>query len=380
MFCISISYKRAGAEFRKRFAFTPEVQRIILSELMNSSDISQCILLCTCNRTELYYCGNENSYPIAQNIFAKYGKTDIERLMPYLMSFNGENAIYHLFKVTCGLDSMVIGEDEILGQAKSAYALSKELGAADYELNMIFQSAFACAKKIKTQTMLSKTSVSVATLAANEAVRLGKNANIFIIGATGKIGSTVLKNLLSHKNLNVIAASRRHNSEFDFLKNNSQIKTVDYARRYEYIDNADCVISATSSPHYTITLYDFKKNIKRNKKRLYIDLAVPPDIDKCITEIKDARLINIDYFEQLAKENNLLKIESVESAKNIIAAEVDVLKKDLLFRKFLPYLENVKDYLSSVSVETILYKLKAQISAEQFSAVLDVLKGCTGQV
>ena len=380
MFCISINYKKADLNFRKNFAFTPDIQQEILSVLTNENDISQCVLLCTCNRTELYFCGNDSSYSTAEKILAKYGNINIENLIPYIMSFDGENAISHLFRVAGGIDSMVIGEDEILGQTKNAYAFAKQCGTTGYEINMIFQSAVTCAKKIKTQTMLSKTSVSTATLAANEAARLGKDKTVLVIGATGKIGSTVLKNLVSHKNLNVIATSRHHGSDLNLTENDSNISIVNYDRRYEYMDIADCIISATSSPHYTVTAYDMKKNVKNNKNRLFIDLAVPSDIDKSIVNIDGVRLIDIDYFEQLARKNNLEKAESVTSAKNIISEEIDTLKKDLMFHDFLPFVENLKSYISNNSSETVLYKLKSSLNAEQFSAVLDVLRNCAEQV
>ncbi|MDD6489978.1 MAG: glutamyl-tRNA reductase [Clostridia bacterium] len=380
MFCISINYKKADLNFRKNFAFQPDIQREILSVLTDNNNISQCVLLCTCNRTELYFCGDNNSYLIAENTLAKYGKTNTEELIPYIMNFDGDSAISHLFKVAGGIDSMVIGEDEILGQTKNAYYFAKQCGTTSYEINMIFQSAIACAKKIKTQTMLSKTSVSTATLAANEAAKLGKDKTVLVIGATGKIGSTVLKNLVSHKNLNVIATSRHHGSDLNLTENTSNISIIDYDRRYEYMDSADCIISATSSPHYTVTAYDIKKNVKHNKNRLFIDLAVPSDIDKSIANIGGVRLIDIDYFEQLARKNNLEKAESVTSARNIITEEIDVLKKDLIFHDFLPCLENLKSYISDNSAETVLYKLKSSLSAEQFSAVIDVLKNCAGQV
>ena len=380
MFCISINYKKADLNFRKNFAFSSEIQREILSELKNNNDISQCVLLCTCNRTELYFCGSDNSYLTAENILAKYGKIKTENLIPYIMNFDGEGAVLHLFRVAGGIDSMVIGEDEILGQTKNAYSFATECGTTGYEINMIFQSAIACAKKIKTQTKFSKTSVSTATLAANEAAKLGKDKTVLLIGATGKIGSTVLKNLVSHKNLTVLATSRHHGIDLTITEKNSNISIVDYDKRYEFIDCADCIISATSSPHYTVTAYDIRKNVKTNKNRLFIDLAVPSDIDKSIVNISGARLIDIDYFEQLARKNNLEKAESVSSAKGIISDEIDVLKKDLMFHDFLPFNENLKLYISNNSAETVLYKLKSSLNAEQFSAVLNVLKNCAEQV
>lgn len=374
MNCISISYKNANVGFRKRFAFIPQVQRKFLEETVKSRYISQCVLLCTCNRTEVYFCGNENSEDEVADILARFGGMSVSELSPHIMIFRDNSSVTHLFKVVCGIDSMVIGEDEILGQTKCAYAFALECGTVSYDLNIIFQSSFACAKKIKTQTALSKTSVSVATLAANEAARLSGNVNVLVIGATGKTGLTVLKNLTSHKNIKVRATLRSHNPKFNFAEK-SGIETVDYYERYHYIDDADCIISATSSPHYTVTLYDLKKHLETDKNRLFIDLAVPPDIDRAIAEIDSIRLINIDYFEQLAAENNVLKRSSVDEAKAFIAKAIDTLKKDLAFHDFLPMLKGAKENFSDKSFEEILYRLKADISAESFSEVLKSFGG-----
>jgi glutamyl-tRNA reductase len=152
------------------------------------------------------------------------------------------------------------------------------------------------------------------------------------------------------------------------------IEVVDYKDRYNYIKEADCIISATSSPHYTITLYDLKEHIIDSKKRLFIDLAVPPDIDPSIAELKNVELINIDYFEQLAKDNNALKLDSVDVANQIIEQEIDVLKKDMLFHSFLPSLDNVKKCLADKPIEEFIYRMKRDASADSFTAFIEVLK------
>ena len=285
-----------------------------------------------------------------------------------------DKAVMHLFRVVSGIESMVIGEDEILGQIKLAYTMAKDLGMTGYELNMTFQSAMACAKKIKTQTALSKTSVSTATLAGNEIAHFKDKVNVLVIGATGKIGTVLVKNLLSHKNVSVIATSRKHSAES--VQTKANITIANYADRYSYMDSADCVVSATASPHYTVTYYDLKKNIKTDKPRLFIDFAVPPDIDGSVAEIKGLKLIGIDYFEKLAKNNNELKLDSVESAKEIIKEESDVLKKDIAFHFFLPHMESVKNKLSENSLEEILYKFKAELPSEEFIKILDAFKSC----
>lgn len=374
MYCISVNYKNSDVNIRKKLAFSESVQKDFLAEFITDENVSECLIVCTCNRTELYFCGNEQSVSIAENLLSRYCGIDCDLLKKHLYLFYADKAVCHLFRVASGIESMVIGEDEILGQIKLAYTSAKDMGMTGYELNMTFQSAMACAKKIKTQTALSKTSVSTATLAGNEIAHFKDRVNVLVIGATGKIGTTLVKNLLSYKNVTVTATSRKHKAQT--VQNRQSIAIADYADRYSYIDSADCVVSATASPHYTITYYDLKQSIKTDKPRLFIDLAVPPDIDSTVEQIKDLRLIGIDYFEKLANGNNELKLDSIESAKEIIREECDVLKKDIAFHNFLPYMQTVKNKLSENSLEEIIYKFKANLPSDEFIKILDAFKSC----
>ncbi len=367
---MSINYKNSEVDFRKHFAFSREASERFIRQALREGLAESCVLLCTCGRTEIYFDGDVGKMS-AQ--LARFGGISVEKLAPKLMIFAGDRALTHLFSVACGIDSQVIGEDEILGQTKSAFAMARECGTVGSEFNIIFQGAITCAKKIKTRTALSKTSVSTATLASNEASRLGENVNVLVIGATGKIGSTVVKNLISHKNISVTATVRSRHADLQTLNSSPKISTVDYSDRYACMDMADCVISATSSPHYTVTAEGLRKSLKTPKKRLFIDLAVPQDIDGEITKIQGASLIGIDYFTSLAKENNALKMDSVETAKEIIAEDIDLLKKDLIFHGFIPRLNRVKSALEKKSAEELIFGLKSALNAQQLSAVLNAL-------
>ena len=371
MDCLSLSYKNADVELREKLAFTGCQTAEISDRLCCLGSVQECVLLCTCNRTELYYNGNENAKDEIISILSEAAELESERLKKYLLYFSGDKAIYHLFKVASGIESMVVGEDEILGQTKKAYFAACEAGTVAYELNMIFQAAITCAKKIKTETKLSKSSVSVATLAAAEAAKNCRN--ILVIGANGKTGSTVVKNLISYKNVNVKAAMRKYHTHGVSFSEKA-VEIIDYHKRYEYINHTDCIISATSSPHYTVTLYDLKQYVGDDKNRLFIDLAVPPDIDPAVGEYGNARLINIDYFEELARKNNEIKLSSVREAEEIIQAETDQLKKELLFHDFLPLLDLVKEKMQQKPFEDLLYKMKSEADSNAFLQFINVLK------
>lgn len=369
LYCISINYKKSEIGIRKKLAFTESDQLNMAKKICSLGNADQCVTLCTCNRTEVYFSGSAAACRDVRGILAAESGIDHEQLLPHIMQFGSDSAMLHLFRVASGIDSMVIGEDEILGQTKKAYFSAKENGTTGYELNMAFGSAIACAKKIKTCTALSKTSVSMATLAANEAARLGSSVNVLLIGATGTIGSTVLKNLVSHKNVKVTAALRQGALALEACG----AEIVTYSDRYRYADKADCIISATTSPHFTITSHGLCESLKTAKKRLLIDLAVPPDIDSAAADLSGIKLIGVDYFEQLAAENNALKLDSVDAANVIISNEIETLKKELAFHEFLPHIDAAIDAVKSGSFEKLLYRFKSELSAEQFSAVLKII-------
>lgn len=362
MNCISINYKKANAQIRGAFAFDINKQKQFLSEIAEKCSVLSGVILCTCNRTELYFCGGNEEKILS--LLSVYSGIDTEIIKETAMFFCEIKAISHLFCVCCGVDSMVIGEDEILNQTKNAYQNSQKWGNTCSELNIIFQSAFACAKKIKTETALSNVSVSIATLAANSAVKNG--TEILVIGASGKIGQTTVKNLLSHKNINLTVTIREHSPDM-YILSDRRVKCVPYHERYKYIDIADCIISATASPHYTFTRSKVENNIKTLKKRLFIDLAIPHDIDKEIALIKNVSLIDIDYFKNIAADNNIKKLHSAELAKIIIKNQCEEVQKALALQNFL-----AKNHTSENN--SLLYKLRSKLSAEQFSAVLNAMK------
>ena len=360
--CVSVNYKLCDESFRAKFSFDDEKKDKLISAAGNSA-----VPLCTCNRSELYYLGDEFD---GIRLFSEFGGITETELKRKIMIYRGDGALFHLFKVACGIESMVIGEDEILGQLKASYAFSLERQKLSPLMNLIFQSAIAAAKKIKTETELSRTAVSTATLAAKAAARFSASPKVMLIGATGKIGGSVLKNLLSYKNVSVIATTRSHNGTL-VLPESEALTVIPYERRYEYIGECDCVISATSSPHFTLTA-DRLEGIAG--KRLYIDLAVPRDIDPKVTSISgaDAEVYDIDYFGKLARENNAKKQTSVMQAETIIEREIDELKKQLLFHETLS--GEISGRLSELSGEELFYRLKTRLSYEAFAELIGIVK------
>lgn len=372
MECISISYKTAEAGRRQRFAFDQQAAGLFLEKLMQQPFISQCVLLSTCNRTEVYVQEERSCFSALEELLADTAGAEVDEVRSIVRCYQGKKAIRHLFAVTCGMDSMVIGEDEILGQVRNAYMRSADVGFTGYELNTVFQAALACAKKIKTQTKLSKTSVSVATLAANEVFRMPVSPKtVLIIGSSGQIGGIILKNIAGHEDIRVIATTRTHQGLYQ--DGSGRVENVDYQNRYEYLDEADVIISATSSPHYTITAGKAKEAIHTAKKRLYLDVSVPADIDEKIALMEGCSLISIDDFRQLAEKNNELKQQAVLDAQDILAEETESLYKVLSFHNAAGKMEGWKEKYRDYSFEKLLFKLRDELDSGSFEALLEAL-------
>lgn len=218
MYCISVSYKKAPAEIRGRFAFDAREKEALAGTLRESGAVDGCVVLCTCNRSEVYLSGGKAAIRALQEAVASIKAVPQQELLKYLNIYSGERATAHLFKVCCGFDSMVLGEDEILGQVRDAYQAALEKKHVDYELNVLFQRAIACAKRIRTDTRISTTPLSVATLVANEVFHFPAQGikRVMIIGITGKMGTTIAKNILAKPGIQVTGTVRSHHAVLDF--------------------------------------------------------------------------------------------------------------------------------------------------------------------
>lgn len=372
---ISISHKTAPVEIREIFSFTQEEQEAFLKQVLKNEHIEECVLISTCNRTEVYFCGDSQAIQVMEQQLAEFKKADLELLIKYFLVFCDEKAIRHLFHVTCGMDSMVIGEDEILGQVKDAYEKALRKKATKYLLNTLFQAAITCAKRIKTDTMLSKTPVSIGTLVANEIFHFQKAVkNVLIIGLSGKMGTIIMKNIYGKQNIEIVGTSRSHNMIDMICMDYQNVKMIEYKFRYQYMEEADIIISATTSPHYTVTYHELTEHIHTEKERLFIDLSVPMDIDKDVTKIGRATIHDIDYFDKASVNNTQIKEQETLRALAIIEEHMDEVCKELSFHGFLTVIPKVRQVFEERTFDNILYEMKNKANNEELTVILDLFK------
>ncbi len=393
---ISISHKTAPLAVREKFSFLQTLKEDILKELSGSVLIDECVLLGTCNRTEVYTWSRDESrereiFEYVQSVLLRRadvaGEADIGNIFRF---YSGSKAIHHLFLVASGLDSMVIGEDQILGQVKDAQALAVKMNTCHTYLNTFFRYAVTAAKKVKTDTKLSKTPVSTAIIcirAAQSYLGTLDHKNIMIIGASGKIGSVVLKNLLSDYKANIFVTVRDRTLKCMGVPDG--YTRIPYERRYEYLAQMDVVISATSSPHYTLT-YDsveqqlvFGREKEAVKPRAFMDLAVPLDIESRIGTLPGVMCSNIDDFGKKARENNAIKLKEAQAAQEILEEYETAFEKWLIFQISLPAMRAAKEtILAEAQVKGIgkaldrfFYRIRENAGQEELKAFMHCLSG-----
>lgn len=377
MFCISVSFRKAPVEIREKFAFGKEEQEHFLRELQKKDNISGGVVVSTCNRSEIYFTGEGNPTESAEYALAEWKHMEPGYIRKYCLYYTGSKAVRHLFKVTTGLDSMVLGEDEILHQVKEAYLMANNQGHTNSELNMVFQGAFHCARLSKSDTRLSTTPVSIGTLAANaiqdyfkacgsERFRPGR---VLVIGATGKTGSIVAKDLIA-KGISVVGTRRSH-SDPDSIFLHKNMEWVDFKNRYDLISEVDAVVSATASPHYTLTAGEYQKRVGGQSLQLLIDLAVPYDIDREIGKRDGISLVDMDYFQTCSKENSNIRLGEVEKAWQILDECVEETLKKLYLREFK---EKMAARYEEEWFRKMTWYLKEVLDSEQFLQVLEKIQ------
>lgn len=381
MFCISINHKNTPADVRERFAFTTKGQRQFTERL--KAEVGGCVVLSTCNRMEIYF---TDKYEQVEKLLANDREVPVSLIRRYSMNYEGFQCVLHLCRVACGMDSMVLGEVEIIHQVKSAYLMAKELGACDGELNIAFQGALAAAKAVATESDATRLPISVGTLSAREAVSFIRNTSVgrvLVVGATGRIGSIVVKDIADlAPDIEITGTSRSHHSADEVFGRHQQIRIEDYSRRYELAAWADVIISATASPHYTFVGDELAEAVKmHHKRRLFLDLAMPKDIDPSVSEVDGCVLRDIDYIRTLSRENNESRAKTITEMEPWLISQVDEIMKNIAFSRFNREHGDVMAQLKMTDGAKLVYKLKGQLEYEAFEKVLagmaaDDFEGC----
>lgn len=383
MFCISFNHKGMTTQNREQYALDEKEKAMLLEAVQQEKTMAGMVFLMTCNRSEVYFDGSREGYVFLENFFVRVKKIPSEKYRKSAMRYEGREAILHLFQVVCGLDSAVLGEVEIIRQVKQSYLEAKSLNCCTASLHIIFQNALKVAKEMAEQFRMTHLPISVGTLtqiAALEFCKDKEEPHILVIGARGDMGTVIRKNLLdAHKTLKIIGTIRQHRENYKDMGitfcDTERMQWVNYENRYEYLLWADVIISVTHSPHYTLLSEDTSQYLADNTgEKLFLDLAVPRDIDEAIGELPFCQLKNMDYIKELAKENNAQKISEAKRVRLLLDEKVEEIEKILVFQTFVKNNPDIMEQLSEKKASSLLFQLKKTLDYDAFCQVLDVFE------
>lgn len=373
MYCVSFNHKLADTKTREAFALTPSGQRKFLELVRESSVLQGCVVLMTCNRSEFYATAEWPAFQELERLFFLVksqeegdGALSHQDFCRLGMRSQGEQAVEHLYQVACGMESAVLGEVEIIHQVKQAYQRAVDEQTASPEIHLVFQGALELAAQVADQSALTHLPVSVGTLTTEEVLRFCGDCeapHVLVVGATGHMGSIVRKDLqAASPGIEIRGTSRHREHGFD------------YRERYDHLEWADVVISATSSPHYTFLAQEVARRIAgRMRPLLFVDLAVPADIDREIADLPGCTLLGMDGIKALSQKNNEAKQREAVRIQPVIRQHVDEVVKNVLFREFVQNNGQVLESLQKMSAQKLLFALRDELEPEAFAKVLELL-------
>ena len=321
LLAIGINHETATVDVREKVAFAPEQMNDALQGLCRAADVPEAVILSTCNRTEILTVGKPSHERRVLTWLSEYHGIHMSELEPCAYCFHHDEALVHMIKVASGLDSMILGEPQILGQMKSAYAVAQQAQTVSGMLNQAMQHTFSYAKRVRTETAIGKNPVSVAFAAVNLAQKIFADLSqtkALLIGA-GETIDLVAKHLLEKGTGKIIVANRTL-ARAQELANHYGAEAILLPDIAERLSEVDIVISSTASQLPILGKGAVERAIKKRKHRpmFMFDIAVPRDIEPEVSQLSDVYLYTVDDLKDIIDENKKARLDEVAKADSIL--------------------------------------------------------------
>ncbi len=324
---VGLNHRTAPVEVREKLSISEGSLPRYLDGLTSEQIVRGCIILSTCNRTEVYasVLDADKGLVKIREYLTKHGRNEMSNSSGYLYTYAHYDVIDHLFRVAAGLDSMILGETQILGQVRTAYQLACEHGATERILNTMFQQAVSVGKRVRTETLIDQNAASISYAAVELTKKLFsglQGRSILVVGA-GKMSELTAKHLIANGVSSVFVSNRAFERATELARQFGG-KAIRYDELFEYMAVIDIVISATAATHWIIKRIDMEKVMERRKGKpvFIIDIAVPRDVDPAVGEIEGVELYNIDDLQGVVDKNLEYRKKKAAKAEKIIEYEV----------------------------------------------------------
>lgn len=352
---VGLSHKTAPVDIREKLTFPANVQASALVALTSSPAVAEAVIVSTCNRTEIYAVTADgvDGPDVIIDFMADYHDLDRHELVRSLYISGGEAVVRHLFRVVASLDSMVLGEAQILGQVKEAYEHSFDNGASERIFNKLFRQSFEVGKRVRTETDIGENAVSISYAAVELAKKVFEKLEgrtILVVGA-GKMSELTAKHLVSQGVKEVLVANRTYERAAE-LAEKFEGTAIPYEELFERMADADIVISSTAATGYVITkaeVAEARKSRKRRRGPLFlIDIALPRDIEPTVNDLADVYLYNIDDLNGVVSANLEERLHEAKRAEVIIAEEMAAFEAWLESMEVVPTVAGIRSKAEAI--------------------------------
>src|ERR1700704_4515951 len=347
---IGVNHKTAPVEVRERLALPNSRLPEACKRLADHPAVSEGMIVSTCNRVE-FIATMKNGSGDLREFMREYFETDLAEFESHLYEFREDEAVRHVFRVASSLDSMVVGEPQILGQVKEAYATARAVGAVRAQLDQLFTRAFAVAKRVRTETAVGSSSVSIASVAVELAKKIFGTLNgktVFIVGA-GKMSELAARHLMAHGCAAIFVSNRTYDRAVA-LAHRFNGEAIKFDDLYDTCDRADIVITSTGSPKAIFHREHGEQFLARRKNRpmFFIDIAVPRDVSPEMAKLDGIFTYDIDDLQQAVTSHVADRRKEAELAEAIITSEVERFEAKLHTLDVVPTIVSLQDHLETI--------------------------------
>jgi glutamyl-tRNA reductase len=381
---IGVNHKTAPVEVRERLAIPESRLPEALRQFTQHPGVDEGMILSTCNRVELI-AQSKNGGADLRQFLGDFFQMDRSVIDPHLYEYREQDAVRHLFRVTSSLDSMVVGEAQILGQVKEAYATARAVGALHSHLDQLLSRSFAVAKRVRTETAVGSSAVSVASVAVELAKKIFGSLNgrqVYLVGA-GKMIELAARHLLAHGAGSIFVANRTYDRAIR-LAQKFDGQAIEFSRLYDTCDKADIVITSTGSPNAIFRREHGEMFLSRRKNRpmFFIDIAVPRDVDPEMNKLDGIFVYDIDDLQQAIASHVADRKKEAERADDIINTEVERFHARLQTLDVVPVIVSLQEHLELIRTAEIdrVRGRMGQLSTEQEHAIDALTRGIVNKI
>jgi glutamyl-tRNA reductase len=381
---IGVNHLTAPVEIRERLVVPESEVPNALKRLAGYPGIEEAMILSTCNRVEILT-RTANGAVDLRAFLQDYFPIKLAEYDKHLYELREHDAVRHVFRVACSLDSMIVGEPQILGQVKEAYATARALGAVNSQLDQLLTRAFAVAKRVRTETAIGASAVSVASVAVELAKKIFGSLNgkyVYLVGA-GKMSELAARHLLANGAVSIFVANRTYDRALQ-LAQKFDGKAIQFAELYDTCDRADIVITSTGAPHaiFRREHAELFLSRRRNRPMFFIDIAVPRNVDPELNKLDGIFVYDIDDLQQAVVSHVADRKKEAERAEAIIDVEVQRFQERLQTLDVVPTIVSLQDQLETIrqaEIDRVRGRL-GHMTVEQELAVDALTKGIVNKI